>query len=324
MTKLKITLLANPRLFISISFILICIGLLVTPLLYAKPFANKQVQDAISSDSFFVSISPLHPEIAVFTEEPDQDVQVHFITLKRKALIFWHVESTSTQEILNQSGDKTTSEIINELTDEIKSEKLLSGNDIDVDEMSEYDKLVKEYNSKEYETLGEYSNEAGDKVLTLHSATNGSYLALNNDKLNVGNNISAPAISGTGDMACYSKYSSTGEHASHDGKIYCLNTNDYTETVVYEFPKGTYMSLGVNDTYVIYSLSTGEIGVIDLTTSEKTTIVTLEMLPESDPNKVIYVDEFEVIINPNDLEKIANDNNRLITLNLESKSWEEN
>ncbi|MEI7578778.1 MAG: hypothetical protein WCJ58_01915 [bacterium] len=295
------------------------------PVFYLVPVANSLIIQPVKNKSFVQKRKLLYPSVIVFTKTPENNVQANFITLKRKYLIWWQLKELSTYAVKTELSGKSSDELIADLTDEITSGKLHTGNNLNLAKVNEYDQKINELNAQEYETLGEFSNEAGDQILkSKPSADNGSYLELNAKKLAIEGNPAAPAISPKGDLICYSKYQIAEPHAIYSGKVYCMTVANQQEYLLYEFGENIYFSLGLNQQYLIYSLSNGEIGVVDLASKKVTKILKLEMLPESDPNRVVYVDVFEAIINPNDLEKLSNNKQRIITLNLQNLSWQEN
>lgn len=190
-----------------------------------------------------------------------------------------------------------------------------------------FDQQVKEQSDSQYENLAQYPNEAGNQTLVLKSSPEGgSYLTLDGVTLPIEGDVASPAISPSGDKVCYSKYDRGSEnepHSTYSGKVYCLDTKSQSEEEYYSFGENTFLSIGINRKYIVYSLSNGEIGVIDLQTKQKTAILTLKVIPGADPGVVIFVSEESAVIDPNDYEKLANNNERLINLDLQNLSYSE-
>lgn len=325
-------LIKKKKLVLLLAAILALLGLsaLFIPFFFITSYADSQLDNVIEDSTFTKKKNLLAPEVIVFTEEQDGDVTANFVKLQRKYLVWWETKSITKQEKENTNGEKSTEEVVKGMTDEIKSGDLSSGDNVDVDEVSEYDQQIKELNTQDNETLATYTNEDGDQVLELKSTINGgTYLALNGSALPINGNVSSPAISTTGDRVCYSKYTSSNGDEGADGMseysgiVYCMDTKTKHEEEMYSFGKGTLLSLGVNGKYVIYSLSSGEIGVIELTAKAKTKILALDMLSGSSPSSVIFVDEQSAVIDPNDYEKLVNKNERMINLDLTNMSHSE-
>ncbi|MBN1915540.1 hypothetical protein JW796_00910 [Candidatus Dojkabacteria bacterium] len=308
------------------AFILLLSLITLVPLPFRASYANAQLNNIVAGKSFIKNRNVFFPEVIVFTKEDDGDVTANFVKLKRNFLVWWEVDSISTQEVDNKFEKKSTDTIVASLTDEIEQGKLNSGDNIDADQISDYDMRIKELNDKEYEVIAQYTNEAGDKVLKLKlDGKGGTYLTLNEQFLPISGNISSPAISPTGDEICYSKYqqSSEKEHEVYSGKVYCINIDTKKEEEIYSFGGNVVASIGVNKKYVIYSLSNGEIGVVGLSSRQKTKLLGLQMLPQSDPGRVIFADEQSAIIDPNDYEKLVNNNQRMISIDLLDLTYSE-
>lgn len=297
------------------------------PTFFIVPFVNTQVENVLVDKSFVKSYDMFSPEVVVFTEEEDGDIQANFVKLKRRFIVAWEVDLITTQEVENKSREQSTEEVVKGLTDEIKEGRLVSGNNADVDKVSDYDKQVKEANDAEYTTLARYTNEAGNKTLALNVTTSGgTYLTLNGQTLPIQDNVASPAISPLGDRVCYSKYyKGNGEdsHSTYSGKVFCMDTGTKHEEEIYSFGENTFLSIGVNQKYILYSLSNGEIGVVNLATRQKTKLVTLQMLPESDPSNVIFMSGQSAIVDPNDYKKLVDKNKRMINIDLDNLTFTE-
>lgn len=115
----------------------------------------------------------------------------------------------------------------------------------------------------------------------------------------------------------------TRAESLYHGVVYKMNVKTKEKETFFDFKKDTLIVFDLNSKYLLYSLRDGEVGVIDLQTKKRIEIFKLEMIDASTPSSIVYIDENEALIDPNDVKKLTEKNDRMIKINLKDLSYKE-
>jgi len=288
---------------------------LILPLTYSKRFAEKLYSGVVLERTVVLSENLFTPKYAVFTRSDEGDIRVCFVELQRYRLILWETRTVTFQEaltapyLLEEEQSKQSDELLSSLYDSVANGDLTEGNNIDYGNVKQ-----------EGETLGINQAEeviGGEEITTIqdifgkHTAAllmyeDGSTRLQIDGKVNADTkNASSPAFSSDGEYIYYSKYKlvegNVGDSNNYSGKIFRMDLGTLQEEEVYAFGESHWMSLGANEKYVVYSLENGETGVVELATGIKTVVKNFEMIDSSDPCDIIFVNDEEARISPNDV-----------------------
>ncbi|MBN2100718.1 hypothetical protein JW710_02390 [Candidatus Dojkabacteria bacterium] len=302
--------------------------------MFVKSFGNQLYEQVDKSKTLITKVHLFAPKVTVFTTNSDGDITVYFVKLKRRYLVWWQTDEITYKSVLTEAylsdedKEKQSEENMDALYESIKSGDLTEGDNQDIATMRNYNENIEkgvEVRRSEGEILMELGNTGGEHEAELVLYED-DYTVLKVDGKAVAEYVAAPVFSYNGKYIYYTKYKVTendGDEDNYTGKIYQYSVNGGSEREIYAFGASHWMGLGANEEYVVYTLESGETGVIDLDSRKKTVIVTFEMLPSSDPSEIVYVDEDEAHIIPNDYDYLVNGDIRTVVIDLKSLEYTE-
>jgi len=265
--------------------IIIPLALIFAPFIFLKSYVNSQFEGVDKSKTKIINFHLINPKLTVYTIDSAYDSSVYFVEAKRNILIFWKIENTSFKKVYSsaylseEEQSKEAQENLEALQKSVNSGSLTTGDDQNYSEIISND-------GKEETLFTVYSSDEKNKLDLIRNPDGSVTLDLNGNQIQGLINVSSPVFSFEDDYIYYSKFKAVeveGDWENYSGKIYRYNLETGNEELIYSFGSSEYMNISANSDYVVYSLGSGETGVIDLESREKTVLNVFEMFPSSDP-----------------------------------------
>jgi hypothetical protein len=320
--------------FIVVVVVVHIFGVMYIPRWQAASYIEEEYKNVMNNETIVLDNSLFHPEFVIYTQDNESTITAHFVRLDRKNLFFWKLAETSFQQMRATSGangDEIGAELdgyLEAFQEGVASGDITSGNSVDLDTLqAAVDDTPTPAPSDE--PMMHHEDATGENYIEVWEdgtlAYNGAVIDV------ITKNILSPTLSTDGKYIYYVKFTQTPEaeeyglHPQYDDTIYQLDPLTNVETVLYDLGTNGPIDIAANSKYIVYTAATGATGVIDIATREKTEIHRFDIFEQTlvSPGDIIFINDFEAQIIPNDLEKMQNDNTRLFRLRFDTMTIEE-
>lgn len=272
---------------IGISVLSTIILVIAAPTLFGRSYAQSQFANLIVDKTLSESDSLMEylfsPSYIVFTIEDDYEVRANYVSLDRKYLLLWEVESQNYQNTYTEQGlPETEQEELAQAHLEAMRQAIISGT-VSAEEFSSFPG-IEERNRVALEQAQEMTRPGVviSNFSDLDSKYNievlrGTVPSTNNLQINGKDtgitNVSSGSLDLVGENFYYTKYEITYVDEGFEivygtGKIFAYDLSAQKESELYDFGQQEFISIQANDSYLVYVLGESILGKINIASGE--------------------------------------------------------